>query len=115
MFLFRKDVGVTLKGYPLGSKFVKLNLNGNLSDIRKQLENDKIIDETLSISFSRDGIIEIQREHDEKFRLSEVIERGTDESEYILHLMRSNTPNWRLFNNKCRLDYGCTMTNEDIK
>src|SRR4051812_9156076 len=102
---------------------IRLNLTENLSNIRKELETDDIINNTLS--FSRKipsnnnyNLAEILHEREENFLLKEiikVIKVGSNESHNILYLIKNSRPDWKFLNEKCKLDFGHTMTFGGIK
>ncbi|CAI2192444.1 16562_t:CDS:1, partial [Funneliformis geosporum] len=88
-----------------------LNLEDNLSSVRKVLEMEKFIDDELSFSQNVDEMSKISNSNEEKFRLKEIIVQN--DNEYILSLIHSNL--WKYLNEKHKLDYGCTITNDGIK
>ncbi|CAB4378659.1 unnamed protein product [Rhizophagus irregularis] len=88
----------------------KLNLEDILSDIRN---SDDDINDTLSFSTKliNGEHAKIEREVEKYFRLKEII--TIDNDQYILYL-RINS-DWKFLNDKCKLDYGCTMSYDGIK
>ncbi|GBC33766.2 kinase-like domain-containing protein [Rhizophagus irregularis DAOM 181602=DAOM 197198] len=93
-------------------KFIRLNLSDNLLSIRKKLEKDCIINDTLSFSKKLDHeFAEII--HEDKFRLYDIIYKI--ESENILYLKHCSIPNWEYLNTLHKLDYGCIMTFDGIE
>ncbi|RGB24375.1 hypothetical protein C1646_773202 [Rhizophagus diaphanus] len=114
LFNFLSDVLVTVQivGPPLQQlNLVKLNLNDNLSNVRKVLETHNIIDDTLSFSFKDNINYEISRINEEEIFLSKVVK--IINNRYYLYLMYSL--NWHTLNKLRKLDYGCTMTFDGIK
>ncbi|RIA91140.1 hypothetical protein C1645_848209 [Glomus cerebriforme] len=98
---------------------VKLNLDDYLLNIRKVLENDKIIDDTLSFSKKishnneDNNLYKFSKiAHEEKFQLNEIIEIIGET--YSLYLIK-NLPDWQALINLRKLDYGCTMAFDGIK
>ncbi|PKC03600.1 hypothetical protein RhiirA5_423525 [Rhizophagus irregularis] len=87
-----------------------LNLEDILSDIRN---SDDDINDTLSFSTKliNGEHAKIEREVEKYFRLKEII--TIDNDQYILYL-RINS-DWKFLNDKCKLDYGCTMSYDGIK
>ncbi|CAB5376202.1 unnamed protein product [Rhizophagus irregularis] len=111
LFNFLSDVPVAVEiGDPPSHQLisVKLNLNDNLSNIRKELETFNIIDNTLSFSFQDNNI---NYEDEEKIFLNKVVK--IINNRYYLYLM--NSLNWHTLNKLRQLDYGCTMTFDGIK
>ncbi|CAB4483691.1 unnamed protein product [Rhizophagus irregularis] len=99
------------------SKFCRLNINNNLSDIRKKLKNSKTINDIDTLLFSKkegDEFVEIT---EEDFPLEEIIEviNKTNSKSYYLYLMKSLNPRWKILNEKFKLDYGRTMSSDGIK
>ncbi|CAB4432223.1 unnamed protein product [Rhizophagus irregularis] len=106
------------------SVLVHLKLNDKLSIVRTELGKNSIIkmDDTLSFAkktsqLSNNGneinrFAEIAHEDEDKFFLSNII---VYENPNILYLTKSSNPNWKFLNDKCKLDYGCIMTNDGIK
>ncbi|PKY51493.1 hypothetical protein RhiirA4_468570 [Rhizophagus irregularis] len=93
-------------------KLIRLNLSDNLLSIRKKLEKDCIINDTLSFSKKLDHeFAEIV--HEDEFRLYDIIYKI--ESENILYLTHCSIPNWEYLNTLHKLDYGCIMTFDGIK
>jgi hypothetical protein len=110
----------TIDDLPLQSpKYYLLNLNKNLSDIRKELKKRNIINDTLLFSKkNKDVFGEIIRETEKQFLLEHIIDRVVNDdnsNNIILYLKKSSSPNWDILNNKCKLDYGCTMSFDGIK
>src|ERR1051325_2854744 len=99
-------------------KFVHLNLNpeDNLSKIRNILETQhNIMDMLLFLKKipkkdDHNTFDEIEREDEEKFILDDITESG--DSNHTLYLKELSQ---EFFNDKCKLDYGCTMSSDGIK
>ncbi|RIA95377.1 hypothetical protein C1645_488884 [Glomus cerebriforme] len=100
-------------------KYCPLNLKSHLPDIRKELEKHKIINDILTFSKKGNGeeFAEIMRETEEKFQLKDIVEviNKEDSKNYYLYLMKNSSPNWIILNDKCKLDYGRTMSFDGIK
>jgi hypothetical protein len=97
---------------PLSSNLKRLNPDDCLSDIRKELENNNIINDMLLFSKEENNkFSEIKREEEENFHLKEIIKVDDDERN-ILYLKRYY---WELLNNQCKIDYGRMMSVDGIK
>ncbi|CAI2197922.1 762_t:CDS:1, partial [Funneliformis geosporum] len=94
-------------------KIAHLNLDDNLSNVRKVLEATKFINDDLSFSQNVDEVskISISNSEEKKFRLKEIIVQNN--KIYILYLTHSNL--WKYLNEKHKLDYRRTITNDGIK
>src|SRR5687767_2061809 len=104
---------------------VHLNLEDNLSKIRIELGKKRIINTNDKLSFARkvskndNHVIasyefsEVVHEDEVEFRLIDIIE--TINNDNVLYLIVSSKPMWEFFNDKYRLDYGRTMTNDGTK
>src|SRR3954447_1644341 len=89
------------------TKLQHLNLYDKLPDIRKELEEYNIINDTLS--FSNNDFDEIKYKDEGKYSLREVI--TIDNESFILYLKtRVDT-----LNVICKLDYGRTISFHGIK
>ncbi|GBB96282.1 hypothetical protein RclHR1_27170002 [Rhizophagus clarus] len=102
----------------IGNKTPKLDhlvLTDSLSNIRIELEKRNTIDETLlfSVKSPDNEFAEIVRENEEKFLLKDIIDDVN--SNYFLYLIKNTRPSWNILNEKCKLDYGCTMSFDGIK
>jgi hypothetical protein len=88
----------------------KLNLKDKLSDIRN---SDDDINDTLlfSTKLSDGGYAKIERENEKNYRLKEII--TINNNQYILYLKLNSY--WKILNDNCKLDYGCTMSFDGIK
>ncbi|EXX70781.1 uncharacterized protein OCT59_019176 [Rhizophagus irregularis] len=108
-YIFIKTIG---KPTP---KLDRLNLTDNLSNIRLELIKRNIIDETLAFSKKtpENEFAEIERENEEIFFLKNIIDDVN--SCYFLYLIKNSRPSWKILNEKCKLDYGCTMSFDGIK
>jgi len=120
------NVIITVKtiGNPLSHppQSVRLNLTDNLLIIRQELNESRVINDTLL--FSRRYLennyndnnnyefAEIPLEKEEDFSLTDIICESGDY--YILYLKQSSKVNWSILNNLRNLDYGCTMTFDGI-
>ncbi|RIA80284.1 hypothetical protein C1645_838969 [Glomus cerebriforme] len=112
-------------GVQIGEKYalVRLNLEDNLAKVRTELEKHTIVrmNNTLSFAARKDRTViesyEIAHENEVEFHLNDIIDiiNAGGKKEYILHLIESSKPIWNFFNDKCKLDYGRTMTNNGIK
>src|SRR6266496_3014365 len=94
--------------------FLQLDLKDKLPKIREELEKyDCINDNSLFLKkYDSNGdkkFAEIPKKSENYLYLHEVI----NENEMILHL--NLQPNCEYFNEKCKLDYGCIMTSDEIK
>ncbi|CAB4430327.1 unnamed protein product [Rhizophagus irregularis] len=97
-------------------KSVRLSLSDNLFTIRKELEKDSSINDTLLFSQkyfenNKYEFAEINLEKEKYFLLNEIIY----ESEKILYLKKSSKLDWNYFNELRKLDYGRTITSEGTK
>ncbi|CAB5383749.1 unnamed protein product [Rhizophagus irregularis] len=87
----------------------KLNLEDSLSDIRN---NINVIDNTLLfLEKKNDTFARIENENENEFFLKDII--TVDNDQCILYLLKK--PCWNVFNDNCKLDYGCTMSFDGIK
>ncbi|CAB4426482.1 unnamed protein product [Rhizophagus irregularis] len=86
----------------------KLNLTDNLSDIRN---NNNINNTLLFATKLSDGYAKIEYEDEKGYCLNEII--AVKNNRNILYLMK--IPCWDIFNDNCKLDYGCTMSFNGIK
>jgi hypothetical protein len=109
--LLNNNVSVTVQigDSPL-QQLINLNLDDNLSNIRKELEKNKIIDDTLS--FSKKIYDEFSEITSEEVLLKEIVE--IKDEKYFLYLIK-NLPDWETLNGLHKLDYGCTVTFDEIK
>ncbi|EXX70782.1 hypothetical protein RirG_084490 [Rhizophagus irregularis DAOM 197198w] len=98
-------------------KLYRLSLTDDLSNIRKELEKYNIINDTLLFSKksekSENEFSEILHEYEEKLLLKEIIDNAN--SCNYLYLIKNSRPSWKILNEKCKLDYGCTMSFDGIK
>ncbi|GES72719.1 hypothetical protein GLOIN_2v759589 [Rhizophagus clarus] len=96
-------------------KLYNLELEDNLFNIRKELEEHNTINDTLSFSKkSPEGeFAEIVREYEENFLLKDIIDDV--KSHNYLYLIKNSRPGWKILNEKFKLDYGCTMSFDGIK
>ncbi|RGB25100.1 hypothetical protein C1646_821229 [Rhizophagus diaphanus] len=108
------DIFIKTIGKPT-PKLDRLNLTDNLSNIRLELEKRNTIDETLSFSTKtpENEFAEIERENEKIFFLKNII--VDVDSCYFLYLIKNSRPSWKILNEKCKLDYGCTMSFDGIK
>ncbi|CAB4376516.1 unnamed protein product [Rhizophagus irregularis] len=108
------DIFIKTIGKPT-LKLDRLNLTDKLSSIRLELEKRNTIDETLSFSKKtpENEFSEIERENEEIFCLKDI--RDDVNSCYFLYLIKNSRPSWKILNEKCKLDYGCTMSFDGIK
>ncbi|PKY38016.1 hypothetical protein RhiirA4_439082 [Rhizophagus irregularis] len=100
------------------NKFCPLNLNNHLSDIRKELKDYNIINDIISFSKKEnDEFAEVVREVEEKCQLKEIIEiiNKVNSKSYYLYLMKNSSLSWNDLNEKCKLDYGRTMSIKGIE
>jgi hypothetical protein len=98
------------------SKMRNLNLNSNLSDTRKELENNNIINDTFLFSIKRKHLFDdIKRDNENKMLLNEIIEKPGNSENKFLYLMKNSRPYWKFFIEKHLLEYGCTMSFDKIK
>src|SRR5215212_4633180 len=96
------------------AKLDRLNLRNSLSDIRKELEKYDTINETLSFFKKNDNeFAEVEHEIEDKFRLNDIVEYV--DSACFLYLKKSSRLGWKILNEKCKLDYGRTMSFDGIK
>ncbi|RIA88004.1 hypothetical protein C1645_776023 [Glomus cerebriforme] len=96
-------------------KLYHLDLIDNLSNIRKELEKHNTINDILSFSKKspENEFAEIEREHEEKLLLKDIID-NVNSCNY-LYLTKNSRANWNILNKKCKLDYGRTMSFDGIK
>ncbi|PKY53317.1 hypothetical protein RhiirA4_547598 [Rhizophagus irregularis] len=100
-------------------KSVRLNLSDNLLAIRKELERDSSINDTLLFSKkypeinNNYGFAEIAFEKEDDFLLDDIIDEVG--SEKILYLKKCSKLDWNYFNELRKLDYGRTITSKGIK
>ncbi|CAB4485959.1 hypothetical protein RhiirA5_402674 [Rhizophagus irregularis] len=87
----------------------KLNLEDFLSDIRNN--DDDINNSLLFTKKLSDEYAKIERKDEKIYRLKEII--TVKNGQHILYLTKS--PCWNIFNDNCKLDYGCTMSIDGIK
>ncbi|CAB4426254.1 unnamed protein product [Rhizophagus irregularis] len=108
------DIFIKTIGKPT-PKLDRLNLTDNLSNIRLELEKRNTINETLSFSKKtpENEFAEIERENEGIFFLKNIIDDVN--SCYFLYLIKNSRPSWKILNEKCKLDYGCTMSFDGIK
>ncbi|PKC62962.1 hypothetical protein RhiirA1_520482 [Rhizophagus irregularis] len=108
------DIFIKTIGKPT-PKLDRLNLTDNLSNIRLELEKRNTIDETLSFSKKtpENEFAEIELENEKIFFLENIIDNVN--SYYFLYLIKNSRPSWKILNEKCKLDYGCTMSFDGIE
>ncbi|GBC10194.1 hypothetical protein RclHR1_09420002 [Rhizophagus clarus] len=94
-------------------KVKKLNLESNLSDIRKELE-EKNIDMNLLLFADKLGheFVEIDRKDEDDMLLGDII--FDNSGKHFLYL-KDSSPIWNYFNNKYKLDYGRIENSDEIK
>ncbi|CAB5369912.1 unnamed protein product [Rhizophagus irregularis] len=98
------------------SKMKKLDLDSSLSDIRKELEKNNIINDTFLFSEKRKNVFEeIERDYEDDMLLNEIIEKSDDSENKFLYLKKYSNPYWKFFIKECDLEYGCTMSFDGIK
>ncbi|CAB5199847.1 unnamed protein product [Rhizophagus irregularis] len=99
------------------SKMKRLNLDSNLSDIRKELEkNNNIIDDTFLFSTKQNNMFEeIDRDYEIDTLLNEIIEELDNSKNKFLYLMKYSRPQWKFLIKQCELQYGCTIGFDGIK
>jgi hypothetical protein len=98
------------------SKMKKLNLDSNLSDIRKELEKNNTINDIFLFSTKRKNVFEeIDRDYEDDMLLSDIIEKFDNSEDKFLYLMKYSRPYWKFFIKECELEYGCTMSFDGIK
>ncbi|CAI2188932.1 180_t:CDS:2, partial [Funneliformis geosporum] len=90
---------------------VHLQLGENLSKIRKELEMRKFINDKLSFSQNIIEMSKVENSDEGTFRLNEIIVKNNEK--YILYLIHSNLGEY--MNEKHKLNYGRTITNDGIK
>ncbi|RGB32017.1 hypothetical protein C1646_707735, partial [Rhizophagus diaphanus] len=125
--LLNKNVDISVQTGIQSSQsvLVSLNPNNNLSDIRQILRQNSEIKMNDTLSFAKktsrvnsDGttdyvLSEIAGEDEcEKF-LDNIIEKIDDN--IILYLRKNSKPNWKFLSEKCNLEYGRTITLDEIK
>ncbi|CAI2169164.1 14482_t:CDS:2 [Funneliformis geosporum] len=89
----------------------QLNLGDNLSKVRKELEVRGFINDKLAFSRKDVEMSKVSNPDEETIRLKEIIDQNC--KDYILYLTHSNL--WEYLNEKHKLDYGRTITNDGIK
>ncbi|RIA91145.1 hypothetical protein C1645_768268 [Glomus cerebriforme] len=115
------DVSVQIGDSTSSSVLVSLNLNDNLLRIRQELEQNSEIKMNDTMLFAKKFSItnnnsiesyvlsEIASEDENKKILNDIIDN------IILHLVNNPNPNWKFLNNKCKLEYGRTITRDGIR
>ncbi|RIA91146.1 kinase-like domain-containing protein [Glomus cerebriforme] len=112
---------IQIKDQPLRI-LVRLKLNDNLSIIRKELEMNNFIDDTLLFSkkYSQSNnnnesyeLINIVHENEENILLIDIVEKF--DTYYILYLVNSIESNWRFLIDKLKLEYGRIITPDGIR
>ncbi len=92
--------------------YISLNRWDNLKIIREKLKNVSNIQMDDTLSFAKKNgqntLARISHKDEENFYLYEIIDKDN-----ILYL--SSRINWKFLNEKCKLDYGCTMTVDGIE
>jgi hypothetical protein len=100
-------------------KSVRLDLSYNLLTIRKELEKDSSINDTLLFSKKYPeindnyGFAEIALEKEDDFVLDDIIDEVMGEK--ILYLKKCSKLDWNYLNVLRKLDYGRTITSKGIK
>jgi hypothetical protein len=89
------------------TKVKKLNLESNLTDIRKELENNNIdMNLLLFADKLNNEYIEIDRKDENDMLLSDII---FDDSGNNFLFLKDSNPIWEYFNEKYKLVYGRTV------
>ncbi|CAB5376192.1 unnamed protein product [Rhizophagus irregularis] len=100
------------------SKMKRLNLDSNLSDVRKELEKNNIINDTFLFSTKQtkqnNMFEEIERDYEIDTLLNEIIEELDNSMNKFLYLKYSR-PQWKFLIKQCKLEYGCTIGFDGIK
>ncbi|CAB4378660.1 unnamed protein product [Rhizophagus irregularis] len=100
------------------SKMKRLNLDSNLSDIRKELEKNNIINDTFLFSTKQtkqnNMFEEIERDYEIDTLLNEIIELDNSKNKF-LYLMKYSRPQWKFLIKQYKLEYGCTIGFDGIK
>ncbi|CAI2181471.1 4575_t:CDS:2 [Funneliformis geosporum] len=107
----------------VNSTIVNLNLNENLSNIRKILEQKSSVNINSTLSFakyktSKEGntFSKVSGEDEGHKTLIEIIQMINDnESSYKLHLRKSSTLDWKYLNKKRQLEFGRVIVQGEIK
>src|SRR5579871_1089753 len=95
-------------------KMKKLNLNNNLSDIRKEFEKKNIDMNLLLFAEKLDNdFAVIDQEEENNMSLNDIIFNNSGRK--FLYLLKNSSPSWNYLNNKCKLEYGCTISFNGIK
>ncbi|RIA88010.1 hypothetical protein C1645_853340 [Glomus cerebriforme] len=108
IIVFIKVIGVSSLQ---SSTIKKLSPDDHLPDIRKELENNDIINDMLLFSIKEnDEFGEIGRKEEKNFNLKEIITINDDRN--ILYLKRLT---WKFLSSQCELNFGRTMSSNGIK
>ncbi|RIA86222.1 hypothetical protein C1645_829602 [Glomus cerebriforme] len=126
-FVYNEDAKITLKiisNSPLQeSKLVLLNPTNKLLIIRQKLKEKYGIDDKFLkfLNFSENDknddyvghseFAEIEPKDEEKLTLNEIMNKNKN----ILYIKCKINIDWNFLNEKCKFDYGCTMTFDEIK
>src|SRR5436190_1824895 len=109
------NVTVKIRDDNKAPRLCPLDLNKNLSNIREELKNEHVIDETFLFSKKEENeFSEIVRGYEDKILLKDIV-HCVKPTIYHLYFTKNQGPNWEDFNNKFRLDHGCTMSSDGIK
>ncbi|CAI2173229.1 14957_t:CDS:2 [Funneliformis geosporum] len=107
------DIVVQIDDQSSLNKLVTLNPKDNLSNIRKKLEENSLIEMNTLIFAKKCGqnnkvtLAEIAREDENKKVLNNIIENSPDN--LYITLTKNSNPGWEVFNGLRKLDYGRTM------
>ncbi|RGB24786.1 hypothetical protein C1646_772599 [Rhizophagus diaphanus] len=96
------------------SKLISLNVDDHLENIRSELLKEDIInDESYFLKrYSKDKFAEVIRNKEQTTSLNDVIyKNGNNDNILYVRLY----PDWKFFNEKCKLEYGCIKSTDEIK
>ncbi|CAB4474335.1 unnamed protein product [Rhizophagus irregularis] len=94
------------------SKLISLNVDDHLENIRsKLLKEDIINDESFFLKrYSEDKFAEVLRNQEQTTSLNDVIYKNGNNILYVRLY-----PDLKFFNRKCKLEYGCIKSTDEIK
>ncbi len=96
------------------SKVKKLNLNSNLSDIRKELEKKNDMSLLLfAEKLNNNEFAEIDCDDENDMLLSDIVFDNSGNN--FLYLQKNSSPCWNHLNKKCKLAHGRTMSFDGIE
>ncbi|CAG8586561.1 11612_t:CDS:2 [Funneliformis mosseae] len=118
------EVDVQVEEELANSTLVNLNLDDNLSNIRKLLEQKSSVNINSTLSFAKyktnkegNTFSKISEEDEGHKTLAEIIQMINDEESksYKLYLRKSSTLDWKYLNKKSQLEFGRIIDQGEIK